>query len=186
MVDPELDKIFDHLENGPLSSHATYIGQLCITWSWLETSIDVLLGTLLFPLPHQEAATVIYNMNFREKLETNLTLGYQKRPNEQWHSDLSKIINEINHSLRPERNRMVHDTWFGGSPDAIRISSHAKLVNTQSRQKTLSFSKTEEISKSKVMVLVVKIMHACAEVSRISSAHPNFPILLDTLSDKGE
>ena len=41
--DEQLNEMFDTLENGHLSLHATYLGQLCIAWSLLETGLNIFL-----------------------------------------------------------------------------------------------------------------------------------------------
>src|SRR3546814_2313559 len=63
------------------------------------------------PLEIDASASIVNNMDMRDKIKGLLALGFLKKPSDDWYNELKTTINEIDNDLRPERNRMIHDSW---------------------------------------------------------------------------
>ena len=87
-----------------LDEHARALGYLCISWGQLEMALDQLLETLLFaeqekPLTaHQAKAASCVTANIkdlRNKTRMVQSLGYLRRPYDDWFSNLEHCMNTI-------------------------------------------------------------------------------------------
>jgi hypothetical protein len=163
--DSDLSEIFDKFRNSPLAAHAQAIGYLCIIWGWLELSVNTFLCTLTGMDTDDAAAALVYNMDFRNKLKALLTLGFVRKPSDEkpsneWYSNLESVVNEIDNDLRPERNRMVHDSWHPGEDDVLRITHNAKVAREQAFKMSLQFGTGKLVSAPEIYALSIRILAA--------------------------
>ena len=181
--DEQLNEMFDTLENGHLSLHATYLGQLCIAWSLLETGLNIFLISMMHPSPLKTSVTILNNLNLRDKIATAVPLAFQKQISKEWYSEVSTLLNEINNNLRPRRNRMIHDTWIGDGDTVYRVQNHAKVVKAQSHTLQMSFESIEQIKVSDICILVIEIFAAYGKLNELTFQHPDAK-LIDRASPK--
>src|SRR5262249_2079783 len=95
-----------------LRAHANLIGRMCIAWSSLEMDLAVLLSTLAEISDPKTKNVLIGLLDMPEKVRACLALGFALKPNDVWFDRLQKALRQTSDQLRPERNRMVHDTWL--------------------------------------------------------------------------
>lgn len=157
MADKNLEETLDKLKIFPLRSHAQEIGMICVLWGQLEMQIDILLVALL-NTDEESASVILTGMGLREKIRAIRLLGFQKSPYDDWHKQLNKCATRINDTLRPKRNRYVHDYWLSGSDSIIQLQHNTKLYCPQSRQFAIQYHQISETPISKLVVFQVLIL----------------------------
>lgn len=88
---------------------ATAVGNLCFVWGVLETSLDKLIRSILKIDDEKLAYTLLNNIDFRSKMQIALGIGHLSRLSDDWFDTLKWCIDYTNNSLRPRRNRAVHN-----------------------------------------------------------------------------
>lgn len=78
----------------PLEGHAKAIGYACINWAWLELIAETFLMHLLTmhvtdPVGH----CVMVNSDIRSKLAMIKSIGFLKRPSDDWFNRLETLVN---------------------------------------------------------------------------------------------
>jgi hypothetical protein len=116
-----------------LSRHVSALGHICIEWAHLEGTIDALLAALI-PLPLDNfSRSITTNADVRAKIQMVKGLALARKI--EWYDDLAKIIDLVDNTLRPTRNRYVHDTWVSlrvGHPRQVQWAM--KIKKPQARQ----------------------------------------------------
>src|SRR3546814_18122916 len=74
--------------------------------------------------------SIVNNMDMRDKIKGLLALGFLKKPSDDWYNELKTTINEIDNDLRPERNRMIHDSRHNTGAEAFRLTTYAEVSQT--------------------------------------------------------
>lgn len=123
------------LSFGGFDDHASAIGYVCITWSILEAHVNQMVAYLCGIQPGtDESRTLTNNIDFRRKLEIIQTMGFLKKPNDEWWADTRWLTaSHIDNDLRNRRNRFVHDVWIADEEGWIK------------RQERTAFQKQPEI-----------------------------------------
>ena len=67
---------------------------------------------------------------------------------------------------------MVHDMWLSLDDEIFRVTNQAKVVREQAHKLKLSFGVGEPISKSDLMVAVIKTLAACGHMLTLVGSHP--------------
>jgi hypothetical protein len=157
--------------NPDLKEHAEAIGYVCVNWSWLEFIVECVLSEFLdMPADKPEAHIVTSSIDFRKKLDVIKAIGFMRKPSTQWFAQWEGLINHIDNSLRPERNRYVHDLWRKepDRPNPSRISSQVKLVTPKARaERILQTSETVEVDIKEVRNLAAAIRDAAVSMVRL-------------------
>lgn len=96
-------------ERPGLEKHIEAIGHVCIEWSYLEGATDYLIGRLIPINSGQPLDVLTTNIDFRSKLQIVKGLGISHSLG--WQGDLLKLVDYVDNTLRPARNRYVHDAW---------------------------------------------------------------------------
>src|SRR3546814_7040665 len=110
-------------------------------------------------------------MDMREKIKVLLALGFLKKPADDWYSEFKTTINEIDNDLRPERNRMIHDSWHNTGDEAFRLTTYAKVSHVQARELALHFGEGKPIGPSDIWVLYIKVLRAAGHLSALIEAY---------------
>lgn len=121
-----------------------YIGVCCIEWSTLDEAIGSILGLYMKVKSGQfHIATGIIDLSRKCELVKALSFIQDLKA---VHDRLVKILNFVDNTLRPIRNRYVHDCYdlLGGR--ATRTVYKAKIVNVQAFKKELVTSQDHKIS----------------------------------------
>lgn len=166
MSDDTFKEIIRSLNASPVKDHADAIGMVCVLWGKLEMHLDILLVGLLDSDPKVMAA-VLPNMKMREKINTIEVIGYEKRPSQDWYSQLKKSLSEINTTLRSKRNRLVHDYWLETGDKVLQVQMLAKVVKPQSRQTLAIYDKISETSVGEILALQVMILSETAKIREL-------------------
>ncbi len=165
MVDKNLKELLDKIKKSPLRPHAEEIGMICVLWGHLEMQIDVLLVALL-NTDEKSASVILTGMGFREKIKAVRLLGFQKSPSDDWYKQLNKCAIKIDETLRPKRNRYIHDYWLSGSNKVLQIQPNAKLYRPQSRHFAIRYQHISETPISRLTVFQVLVL---SEAGRLMS-----------------
>lgn len=157
--------------NPELKAHAEAIGYVCINWSWLEFVVECVLSEFIdMPADKPEAHIITSSIDFSKKLDVIKHIGFIRKPSTRWFAQWEGLINHIDNSLRPERNRHVHDLWRK-EPERhtpSRISSKVKLVTPKARaERILQTSETTEVDIKEVRNLAAAIQDAAASMVRL-------------------
>jgi hypothetical protein len=158
MVDQSLS--FDKFKDTPLAKIAEELGYLCLSWSWLDSSINSMLRALIDSPDEETSAAIANNMDMRNSCRAILALGFLKKPTDAWYSELQKLVNEIDNDLRVERNRMVHDSWHNTGEEAFRLTTYAKISKVQARESALHFGEGKIVSPGQIRALCFRIFAA--------------------------
>src|SRR3546814_17474159 len=110
------------------------------------------------------SASIVNNMDMRDKIKGLLALGFLKKPSDDWYNELKTTINEIDNDLRPERNRMIHDSWHNTGDEAFRLTTYAKVSHVQARELALHFGEGKPIGPSDIWVLYIKVLRAAGHL----------------------
>ena len=144
----------------PLGQIADKLGYLCLAWSWLELEINAMLCTLMHPSDLETAASVVNNMDMRDKFKALLAVGFVKKPSDEWYMELKTLVDQIDNDLRPERNRMVHDSWHNAGDEAFRLTTYAKVSYVQARELALHFGEGKPTTPVDISVLFIEVLAA--------------------------
>ena len=147
-------------KNTPLGQIADNLGYLCLSWSWLELEINGILCTLMQPCDLETAASVVNNMDMRDKFKALLAVGFVKKPSEEWYMELKTLVDQIDNDLRPQRNRMVHDSWHNAGDEAFRLTTYAKVSYVQARELALHFGEGKITKPVDIWVLFIQVLAA--------------------------
>ncbi len=169
MSDDALQDILDQLEAFPMRKHATELGMISILWSRLELQLDILLLGLM-QLREPEAASIILgSMDLKNKISAILALGFVRKPNDRWYSDLKKLLDEINTDLRNKRNRYMHDYWLGSEDKVFRLSMAPKVKRPQSREFAIEYHKAEETAIGTLKAFQIQLLAAAGKIMSLIS-----------------
>lgn len=150
--------------------HALRIGHICISWAHLETKLDYLLIKLI-PVEGGEAAAnvIVGNVDFREKLQMVLGLGFLKKPSVEWFNYLRSVLVIIDNELRPERNRHVHDLWTPRTDtgEILRRTLKTAIIKPQAFQTELSTQTITKISPEELDAFNQRIVHGNMDLQAI-------------------
>jgi hypothetical protein len=122
--------------SSPFAEYASAIGFVCMQWSFLEVMIDQLLLTLL-PIERGKIGEVVTsNVDIRGKIRIATAVGFEKRPDDKWFSDLQEALDSADNELRSKRNRYAHDLWTLDRTSAAvkKLRFHAVLKKRHSHK----------------------------------------------------
>jgi len=172
--DPEdsVDIEFDASSIPQFEEHATAIGYICLYWAHLEQVLNAMLE-LLIPMHDRDVSRCLTsNIDFREKIQVAIGLGYMRKAREDWFDALQKQLNYIDNDLRPERNRTIHDTWDWRGPEIIRRQYATKLSRPQARQpQVLTVEIAKPVPIGELWGLAFKIFDASSELSALNNEY---------------
>ena len=162
-----LVSVMDAMQNGPMSLHAQQIGFLCIYWSSLELQLGALVWTLMEPVAEHTAAIAINTMDLKGKISAALALGFHKRPSDAWFDTLKESLDTTDNSLRPERNRFVHDYWAPSGEDIFKLTMRSGVYKKQAREYALKLYEIKKYTSGDIFVLCVRVLAATGEIMKL-------------------
>jgi hypothetical protein len=115
---------------------------------------------------------IIGHIDLREKIQIIKSVGFELQTSPRWFSKTEKLMNKIDLTLRPERNRMIHDMWiFHHDPKMpmVRFGTTPRLRRPQSRQRTQQRDNLP-ISDREIWHLTVEVDRAISEVVDLTMA----------------
>jgi hypothetical protein len=125
---------------------ALLIGHISMNWSRVEDIVDHLIGRMLGLEERSNIGNAVTsNMDIRNKIQTVKALFFETKTSEAWFEKIASLLDEIDNTLRPERNRYVHGHWFIPDGKLTRVSRRIKFKKAQAFQ-ALSLT-TEERSR---------------------------------------
>lgn len=127
----------DECAASPVAEHAVAIGWLSIHWTYLEVGLNEMIYALLGleRSDHDVRFAITSNIDVREKMQIILAVGLKKRPFDQWYDSLKAILDKVDNELRVQRNRFMHDLWFGEDDRTVRKTHYRTSVKRpQARQ----------------------------------------------------
>jgi len=151
LYDPETGKLWWP----KLPGFALQVGTLCQSWSDLEYAVTLLFAAAA-GLPRTPTGLAIAKcLDFRDKL-----VGIKVAATSPEHAELCEeiiaAVDYIDNTLRPRRNRLVHDRWeevlFSEGAVARRTNHLPKLFREQARApRTIKPSETADEALEDVM-----------------------------------
>lgn len=88
-----------------LTKHIDALGHICVEWAHLEGTVDAMLAALV-PLPVDNIFRCIStNVDLRAKILMIKGLGLAHKI--EWYDDLVQVVDLVDNTLRPARNREV-------------------------------------------------------------------------------
>lgn len=121
-----------------------HIGAVCVNWSSIDASLGFILGIYMKVEPAQwDVATSIIDLSRKCELVKALSFIYDERKS---HNRLAKALNFLDGTLRPIRNRYVHDSYSFFTGGHIRKIYKTQIINVQSFQKELRTRRVEGIT----------------------------------------
>ena len=101
----------------PLEGHAKAIGAVCIHWAWLEFIAESVLMQLMgVRIDDPTGHCVAVNSDVRSKLAMIKSIGFLKRPSDDWFNRLEALVNKIDNKVRTDRNRVICLLYTSPSP----------------------------------------------------------------------
>lgn len=153
---------------------ALSVGVLCQRWSLLETAMRKLLRRVM-RMPDDAASDLVLRcIDFRDQLTAiKVGVALMMIP-ETVIDEVIETVDYIDNTLRPRRNRLVHDQWADerGSRQAQRIQVAPKVVRPQAK-------KRREVRIDMQPEEVMDIMDSSAAIG----AHARYVSRLATLLD---
>ena len=132
----------DYLDDTESNAYAHEIGWVCIHWRWLEFLIEsALLHLLTLPQNDDAGHCVMVESDIRAKSRMLKSIGFIKRPSDEWYERLERLINSIDNDLRPKRNDIVHGLWTHDGRQPLLTRGVSKVIRPQSHQR--SFKRAE-------------------------------------------
>src|SRR3546814_10259845 len=87
----DLHDAFNKLRDTPLGKIADNLGYLCLAWSWLELEVTATACALMEPLEIDASASIVNNMDMRDKIKGLLALGFLKKPSDRSEEHTSEL-----------------------------------------------------------------------------------------------
>jgi hypothetical protein len=174
-MNEDVAAIIKSMRESPFADHAREIGNLCIAWSRLELEVTVFLYTLMQPVGNLEAIIPITNIDFREKLDAVLALGFHKKRSDDWFAKLRAAINEIGNDLRPQRNRFVHDHWLQAGGEVIKFTMKTSVHYEQARTLALKLYEAEPTHHADIFLVTVKVLVSAVRLQDLRAELPPLP-----------
>ena len=138
--------------------------------------VTLLLSAILNISDPKAKNVVLGVMEASHKIKALKAIAFAKKPSDDWYDRISDVLKDIDDKIRPERNRMIHDTWMSVPPGASRISIAPKVVNEQARRKKLQLAEFKDVMPADITDLCkkiekcsVKLIDLRAEFERLSS-----------------
>src|SRR3546814_7362500 len=94
----DLHDAFNKLRDTPLGKIADNLGYLCLAWSWLELEVTATACALMEPLEIDASASIVNNMDMRDKIKGLLALGFIKKSSDDWYNELKTTIRSEEHT----------------------------------------------------------------------------------------
>lgn len=113
---------------------ATALGNVCFAWATLETFQDRLITSILGIKEKELAATLLANIDQREKIRIAIGLCYLKKLSDNWFSAVKWCLEQTDNDLRVRRNRFIHDKIHIDSESISRIQSKTGFRKPQAFQ----------------------------------------------------
>ncbi|HTN61823.1 MAG TPA: hypothetical protein VL147_09735 [Devosia sp.] len=102
------------------------LGHFILQWTFLETSVTILLRHLAETPDAFEYAVLAGQLDVYSKTKALLSLaGRRPRPKE-WDQELKLFAKNLIGPLRDRRNRFVHDTWLVEERGITKFSYHPR------------------------------------------------------------
>jgi len=121
---------------------ALILGHICLHWSRIEDVIDYLIGRMVGLEENNQTYAITSNMDIRNKIQTLKALAFERKTSMRWFDKVAKLLDEIDNTIRPERNRYVHSKWVIPQGKLTRVSRRIRFKKSQAfKEITLS---TEE------------------------------------------
>lgn len=158
MSDPDFDEIWQGLQNSPFADHAKQIGLLCIMWGHLEAAIDLLVHSLLRCADDRSGAIIVNIMDMRDKIDAARAMGFVQKPNDEWYETLDKSLNTTDQTIRPRRNRYVHDVFWPVDAGMAKHQRRAAVVKEQARVKALRLVDIAPVNPGEIAALAIMVM----------------------------
>lgn len=191
-LDAVVAKTLAMIRADPLDGHAQEIGRMCVLWGRLEMSVSFLLSDLMAIKEPTTNNVILGALDFRAKVQAVLPLAFTKKPTKMWFEDVQKELNEIDNSLRPERNRTIHDYWMTMLDGGVqRVQMTAKVINDQ-REKRLILANFKPVSIDDLKTVQIRIATAIGnidllrEVCRRLTTLPSTPPMLAPLARRAQ
>lgn len=150
-----------------LQSNAQAIGSVSILWGHLENMTNHFVGILLKIEPGEVVETLTHNMDFREKLDVILGLGYLHKIDDEWFNCLKSSVDKINNDLRIRRNRIIHDQWVIEFSDVTKIQRRTGFNKAQAFCINYFTSRTETKTDDDVWLLFEDIAHIINDIAAL-------------------
>lgn len=119
-----------------LAPYTIAVGALCNYWARLESHARTLFAAAA-RMPFDDTTyAIIHCLPFNDQL-TAIKVAFVKNAKEpRLVGPVIEAINYIDNTLRPRRNRHVHDSWFYNDWDelALKYDSTVRISKTQSRK----------------------------------------------------
>jgi hypothetical protein len=115
---------------------ATWIGHLCHQWAELEYSAQMLFAVISEMPRDQHTLQILRNFEFRDLLQATKVAAVARIGDAKLADEVIETVDHIDNTLRPRRNRLVHDRWAetGEWDRALRISPKPRLQKPQAFQ----------------------------------------------------
>lgn len=123
----------------PLDPFALVIGRVCIAWDQLETMSQHLYASVSgMPIGAVSAhmTSCLELRDVMKALRIGAIVDTESDPDgRRWAEALIESIDYIDNTLRPMRNRLVHDSWYVDLDDSVyRFTYAPRIVREQARQ----------------------------------------------------
>lgn len=151
----------DPVDHEVLPGIAMVIGTLCQNWADLEHGTVILFSALSGMKRDPDTFAIVRCFGFRDQLAA-IKVTAACRVADQGLADLiTETVDYIDSTLRPRRNRIVHDRWSeaaNGRLEAHRWDMTPKVKRTQSRTRATVLEPTPTVEP------YVEIMRSSAEI----------------------
>ncbi len=107
---------------------AQWVGRLCNSWARLEWEVVNLCGALLQAPNDEVTNSMVHCFDFRSQLSAIRVGAVARELPQGWAELIHEEVDYIDQTLRPRRNRYVHDTWISSSEGELwRVAWAPKL-----------------------------------------------------------
>ena len=131
---------------------AYHIGVLCIQWSGLEKLLDHVLVRYLDITDSTKQSVLLGALDMRRKISMVKTLAVTKESLDQF-AEFEQLLNFTDNTLRPERNRFVHD-YYHFTPEIANLTTvKTQIMKSSDGGRTLSPFSSRPVTPSEIKEL---------------------------------
>jgi len=117
--------------------------------AYIELIVSDML-TVMIPVPEPDISRVLAaEIDLEAKVNVLKAVAFLRKPSDEWFGRLETVLNSVNNTLRPARNRYAHDLWaiYEEKDEVLKLRFKTALKQPQSRKPreltTLEETKTE-------------------------------------------
>jgi len=142
-----------------LHAHYRSLGELCVSWAVLDRKLTDVASVLINRGPEVAACVFSSGENLKPRCEAikKLVLIEPLFSESEWPARLTELVNTIQNKVAPRRNRFVHDEWYVGADEIVRVQLGSRVHKEPHKSAELRYAQFHRSSTGEVDALIREV-----------------------------